>query len=217
MLTGEQQKLIKQEFIDTIRGIEREGSDVEGLIAYLESTDFFNAPASTQFHCSFPGGLCLHSLNVYKAIKRLSRIFASKLEGEEVKETYSEDTLLIVGLLHDLGKINYYETSVRNVKVYNNYGKKKDSVGYFDWQEEVGYAVKRAEDRELFGVKGFGAFYIINKFIPLTKEESITLTTQYSATEKEPITDLPAILSKYNLAVLLHSADILATYCIEHD
>ena len=35
------------------------------LIAWLESTDFFTAPASTKHHGAFPGGLVGHSLNVY--------------------------------------------------------------------------------------------------------------------------------------------------------
>lgn len=38
------------------------------LLAWLESTDFFTAPASTRFHGAYPGGLVDHSLNVYFAL-----------------------------------------------------------------------------------------------------------------------------------------------------
>lgn len=224
MLTQEQLQENKQEFIELLRTIKRDG-DIEGLIAYLEATDFFVAPASTQYHCSFPGGLCLHSLNVYKVLKRLVKNFASEVVNTENKETgevskeivpnYSEDTMIIVGLLHDLGKINFYEPSVKNTKVYSPYGKKEDSLGNFDWKEERCYAVKRPEDRDIIGTKGFTANYITSMFIPLLKEETVTLTNQYSAIEREPLPDLSNVLGKYGLSVLLHAADIIATYVVE--
>ena len=46
--------------------ITREGADK--LLAYLESSDFFTAPASTRYHGNYEGGLCQHSLNVYDAL-----------------------------------------------------------------------------------------------------------------------------------------------------
>ncbi len=227
MLTFEERKQVKQEFIDTLKSIKRPDCDVDGLIAYLEETDFFYAPASTRYHCSFPGGLCLHSLNVYKALKRLVKNFASKvveIPGDEnststkqIVPNYSEDTMIIVGLLHDLGKINFYEVSARNVKVYSDTGTRRDSLGNFDWQEEQCFKVKESEDRDIIGTKGFTANYIAGMFLSLTKEEVVTLTNQYSALDREPLPDLSNILGKYNLTVLLHAADILSTYCIEHD
>ena len=45
--------------------ITREGAPE--LLAWLESTDFFTAPASTKYHGAYPGGLVDHSLNVYLA------------------------------------------------------------------------------------------------------------------------------------------------------
>ena len=46
--------------------ITREGADK--LLAFLESSDFFAAPASTRYHGNHEGGLCRHSLNVYDAL-----------------------------------------------------------------------------------------------------------------------------------------------------
>ena len=37
---------------------------VDKLIAWLETTDFFKAPASTKFHGNYEGGLLAHSLYV---------------------------------------------------------------------------------------------------------------------------------------------------------
>ncbi len=36
------------------------------LLAWLETTDFFTAPASTRFHGNYEGGLCEHSVNVWE-------------------------------------------------------------------------------------------------------------------------------------------------------
>ena len=73
----------------------------------------FEAPASARFHGSYDGGLLEHSLNVYDCLK-------DYLQRERVKDTYqmhySEETIAIVSLLHDLCKINCYKKGTRNVK-----------------------------------------------------------------------------------------------------
>ena len=70
----------RQRFIDIYRtNITRDGADK--LLAYLESSDFFTAPASTRYHGNYEGGLCQHSLNVYDALVDI-------LNRPRVKETY---------------------------------------------------------------------------------------------------------------------------------
>ena len=55
----------KEEFISIFKeNIKREGA--EELLEWLKKTDFFIAPASTKFHSAVAGGLCFHSLQVYK-------------------------------------------------------------------------------------------------------------------------------------------------------
>ena len=198
-----------EEFCNILSEIDREGCDVEGLIAWLEDSDFFRAPASTKYHCSYPGGLCRHSLNVYTALCSLSERFLSD------DKQYDKNSLIIVGLLHDLNKANFYEETVKNEKVYSKYGKKYDELGNFDWVSTKAYKVKEAKDRALLGTKGNISYTIASQFLALTKEEMMALMYQYSAVDKEPLNDLSDILAKYNLSVLLHSADIIATYCIE--
>ena len=54
----------KEEFESLVRKyIKRDG--VEKLLAWLDSTDFYSAPASTKYHLCVEGGLCQHSLNVF--------------------------------------------------------------------------------------------------------------------------------------------------------
>lgn len=50
---------LKERFISLFKDkIKREGADK--LLEYMQSKncDFFTAPASTRFHCSYEGGLC---------------------------------------------------------------------------------------------------------------------------------------------------------------
>ena len=91
----------KEEFIALYQAhITRPGADK--LLAFLEKSDFFLAPASTRFHLACRGGLLEHSLNVGRLMLRYS---------DEAPES-----LAICGLLHDLCKTNYYKESTRNVK-----------------------------------------------------------------------------------------------------
>ena len=105
---------LKQKFCDLYRSkIKREGA--EELLEYLcgNGSDFFTAPASTRFHGNYAGGLCEHSLNVYQCLNEyLKRPYTKTLFSNE----YSEESIAIVSLLHDLCKVNVYKTSMRNVK-----------------------------------------------------------------------------------------------------
>lgn len=103
----------KEEFISIYtQNIKREGADL--LLDYLTNKcDFFTAPSSTRFHGSYEGGLVQHSVNVYHCLK-------DYLERQRVKDiygmNYSEETIAIVSLLHDLCKINFYTVDYRNAK-----------------------------------------------------------------------------------------------------
>ena len=57
----------KQKFIEYYQAnIHREGAD--RLLEWLQTTDFFTAPASTRYHCACPAGLVMHSINVYEVM-----------------------------------------------------------------------------------------------------------------------------------------------------
>ena len=88
----------RQRFIDIFKtNITRDGADK--LLAYLESSDFFTAPASTRYHGNYEGGLCQHSLNVYDAlVDILARSRVKDLYGI----SYSPESIAIAALLHDL-------------------------------------------------------------------------------------------------------------------
>ena len=109
----------KEIFIETYnKNIHRPGA--EKLLAWLEGTDFFTAPASTRFHAAYEGGLLDHSLNVYNVL--ISKHFNP--------ETDDLESYTIVSLLHDLCKAGFYKTELRNRK--NDRG---------EWEKVPVYAV----------------------------------------------------------------------------
>jgi len=107
--------MMKEKFLEIYRqNISRPGADK--LLAWLETTDFFEAPASTRFHLSRPGGLVEHSIHVYERLKALvgdgdyldEYLFGSKAAPGE--------SIAICGLLHDICKANFYTVEMRNRK-----------------------------------------------------------------------------------------------------
>lgn len=97
----------KEQFLDECSAhIKREG--IEQLLDWLENkSDFFTAPASTKFHGNYEGGLCEHSLNVFRELRRFNDIYDLH---------YPIESLAVVGLFHDICKANFYKRGTKNVK-----------------------------------------------------------------------------------------------------
>jgi len=188
------------EFITTYRTfIKREGA--EKLLDYLiNKSDFFTAPASSKFHNDFEGGLCAHSVNVYN---RLVALLQAEY-GEKWKELYSPETVAIVGLLHDVCKVDYYAVDYRNVK-------NKDTGAW----EKVPYY--RVEDKLPYG-HGEKSVYIIGGFMRLTREEAMAINWHMGGFDdrvRGGSYTVGVAFQEYPLAVLTHTADFLATYLDE--
>ena len=97
---------MKQRFIELLSSVERPG--MKDLIDWMENkSDFFAAPASTQYHGACEGGLVEHSLAVYENLNKLMGLYFDE---------YEQGTVIICALLHDICKANFYTTSTRNVK-----------------------------------------------------------------------------------------------------
>lgn len=188
----------KDKFIEIYKGsIKREGAD--RLLEYLDSksSDFFAAPASTRFHGSYEGGLVEHSLNVYECLKDyLSRERAKTLYGIN----YTEETVAIAALLHDVCKINCYRKSTRNVKDQSGVWR---SVPTYEFIDDLPYG------------HGEKSVYIINGFMRLTREEAFAIRYHmgFSGTEdKRYVSDA---FEMFPLAFALSVADMEATFFIE--
>lgn len=178
--------------------IRREGADK--LLAWLQTTDFFVAPASTRFHLAEEGGLLTHSLHVYDRFQELCYVEAGKGDGFEMP---SEETIAICALLHDLCKVDFYTVDTRNVK--NEQG---------EWIKVPFYKV---EDQLPYG-HGEKSVYIISGFMRLSREEAFAIRWHmggFDDSVKGGSYALSGAFEKYPLAVLLHIADLQATYLDE--
>lgn len=192
---------IKNEFILLFtKYIKREGS--QRLLAWLESSDFFTAPASTKYHLACEGGLCIHSINVFK---RLAEGYCNEkgylsLEAATAEE---QEKIAICGLLHDLCKVDFYDIEFRN---------KKDENGV--WQKVPTYIIN---DKLPYG-HGEKSVYIISGFMRLTREESISIRWHMGGFDdavRGGSYSLSHAYEQFPLAVLLHIADLQATYLSE--
>lgn len=163
------------------------------LLAWLESTDFFTAPASTRFHGNYEGGLCEHSVNVWEELVRLLKAYP------EVRVT--AESAAIVSLLHDLCKIGCYKTELRNQKVNGI------------WVQRPVYVF---EEDYCFGGHGSKSVYLAQKYINLTEAEATAINCHMGAWDRSPGDySLGPAFEQYPLAWLVHVADESATYIRE--
>ena len=171
----------------------REGMDK--LLAYLRTTDFYSAPASTRFHNSCEGGLLSHSLNVYEMLKQ-------KMEHPLwARYNVSSGTIAIVSLLHDICKADFYDVEMRN---------RKDDSGA--WVKVPFYIVN---DKLPYG-HGEKSVYIVGSFIKLTREEAMAIRWHMGFSEpRENYSYLGKAMEMFPLIVALHEADMEATYLLE--
>ena len=189
--------IIKEEFIDIFtKHVTRDGAD--SLLEYLSNSDFFTAPASARFHLAEQGGLCQHSINVYKRLLALIR----QEFGESYGSVVSAESIAICGLLHDVCKVNYYVTEYRNVK-----------EGY-EWVKKPFYKV---EEKFPYG-HGEKSVFIITQYMKLTAEEAMAINWHMGGFDERVRGGSYALseaLAKYKLALLIHIADLQATYLDE--
>lgn len=78
------------------------------LLDWLDRNGFFTAPASTKHHLAIPGGLALHSLNVYR---RLVEIAEKEEDGQTPAyktQVLPLESIAIIALLHDVCKTDCY-------------------------------------------------------------------------------------------------------------
>jgi len=187
----------KERFIKIFKeNIRRDGA--ENLLNWINKSDFFTAPASTKFHSNEEGGLVKHSVLVFERfVKKVQAEY-----GDNWQEKYPIETLAIIGLLHDVCKIDYYKVEYRNVKENG------------EWVQKPYYTVN---DSLPYG-HGEKSVYILSSFIKLTREEAMAINWHmggFDARVQGGCYSLSDAFSRYPLAVLFHSADLETTYLDE--
>lgn len=98
--------------------IERPGKDE--LLNHMREIGYFDAPASSAYHLSKRGGLLEHSVNVTEILLKMA---------DAVDAPYTRESLIIVGLLHDLGKAGFYGKPAYIENILKS-GKQSDAKPY---------------------------------------------------------------------------------------
>ena len=189
----------REKFIDIFTThIHREGAS--DLLAYLTgaNSDFFTAPASTRYHLACEGGLVDHSIHVYECLK-------DYLDRNKVKDefglSYSDETIAIVSLLHDLCKVDVYKVSTRNVK--DPVTGQWKQVPYYEFDDNLPYG------------HGEKSVYVISGFMRLTREEAFAIRYHMGFSNEDDARNVGRAFELFPLALALSIADTEATYFIE--
>lgn len=185
---------MKNRYIELWQSVERDG--VKELLDWLETTDFYTAPCSTRFHLSREGGLLEHSLNALDCLVK-----------HPASEGQSLESMTISALSHDYAKIGFYSIEMKWRKDVNN-----------QWEQYPAYVVK---DSWPFG-HGEKSAVLVNRFIKLKPAEWMAIRwhmggftpgiQDYSLSQA-----MSEAFKNYPLAVLLHMADMEATYLLEKE
>lgn len=164
---------------------------VMNFIDWIQSTDFYVAPGSTQYHDSEPSGLLKHSLRVFNHIIRL--------RYDDVFASIDFDSAALVALTHDWCKIGLYEMYMRNVK--------NEETG--KWEQVPSY--KHNQKGVPLG-HGVTSMFIVSKFFRLSPEEALALRWhmgEYNVADNEK-NELHLANETYPLVFLIQFADRLA-------
>ena len=164
---------------------------IENLVQWLDNSDFKVAPASTRYHSNYEGGLLKHSLNVYEECMRqqdLIKLF-----------NVPKESIIITSLLHDICKVNYYKMEMRNVK--------KNGA----WVQEPYYTV---EDMFPMG-HAEKSIIIAQQYIQLTEVEIAMIRNHMGGFVDTSYFSSSNLFNKYPESIILHIADMKATYILE--
>jgi hypothetical protein len=188
MLTLEQKNNNEIKFMELLSKL---NIDLTELNKFLDSLDYFNKPASTQYMGAYPGGLCEHAL---RAAHELGVLCNAYFPGR-----YTEEDVIKVALFKDLYKATMYEAYMKNVK--------DEETG--QWTSVPAYKTKEGANRPVFGNIGFSSYMQIKSFIPLTNEQIEAIV--YSC-PSDFAPDIHDVFRAYPLVTLTRMAEIAATY-----
>lgn len=155
------------------------------LFRYIESKGFTRLPASLKHHLSTEGGLLIHSMNVVKALQDLTDAL-----GLVWKDPTSS---IIIGICHDLCKLEFYKTSPENDR-------------YFVYNDTPEYNL---------GGHGMLSVVIAQKFLELTDEEIHCIRFHMGAYEQKDWSMFDAAIKKFPNVLYTHTADMMASKLME--
>ena len=160
------------------------------IAMFEKETSWLSSPASTKYHLNKEGGLLEHSVGVAETMLKLRETLTPEI---------SEESCVIVGLLHDAGKIGM-PGKPRYLKNDNEWEIKKRGMTYKINPEEVymGLAAR--------------SLYLIAKYIPLSDSEAQAILYhdgQYVESNRE------VAHHEMPLTLLAHFADLWTAHILE--
>ena len=177
----------------------------DAMLEWLErETDFFEAPSSTKRHGAHPGGLVEHSLNVYRRLRQIAVLetYGTTLAPELAEGV--EETVAILGLLHDVCKVGVYHTETKR--------RKNQATGF--WEDYQAYVFR---DPLPLG-HGEKSLYQIARFIRLEDYEALAIRWHmgaYDTAARTDLRDLSAAMDATPWVWRLHEADMCAAHIDE--
>ncbi len=178
---------IKESYTALKSKVIKRKKEFDAFIKMLETrTSWLTSPASTRFHLNKEGGLLEHSIGVTETLLKLRESFAPGL---------SEESCVIVGLLHDAGKIGM-PGKPRYIKNENEWEIQKRNMTY------------KINPKEVYMGIAARSLYLITKYIPLSDMEAQAILYhdgQYVDANKE------VAHSESALTLLVQFADLWTT------
>lgn len=148
---------------------------------WLVWNGFFTAPASTKYHGNYEGGLFDHSLIVMNTLVQLTK--DNQLQWSREESPY------IVGMLHDLCKVDQYRAT---------------PDGEFPYEYSDKPVIKGHGDKSVM---------IASTLIQLTEEEMLCIRYHMGAfVEKEEWNYYTKAINRFPNVLWTHHADMIATH-----
>lgn len=193
----------RNRFKTILKGTGRDG--IGKVLEGLDELGFYEAPASTRFHGSYPGGLLQHSLNVYDEAMKIREAQISLVP--EIEARLPEDSVAIAALLHDVCKAEVY-------KVVEKF--RKDSDGH--WEKYKTYGVDYSDFPLGHGEKS--VIRLLRWGLEMKEDEILAIRWHMSGFDlafqsPEIRNSYSAATEKYPLFSILHAADGLASRILE--
>ena len=187
---------LEEMFCAALMATGRKGMDA--VIKNLREIGFFESPASSKHHLSYPGGLLEHSLNVWEQAKKLAAV--------EICPDVKSSSITIAALLHDVCKAGIYVVEKRNRK--NDKGQ---------WEQYDYYTPKY--DRDPLGHGEKSAMMLMKWGLELTEDEILAIRwhmANWSMPDTAEYRDsFHAAIAKSALVPIIIAADQLATWITE--
>lgn len=169
------------------------------LVRFAEEyTYFLTAPASTKFHLSCKHGLLLHSMSV-------TSIMFDKKESTSYFKDISDESIVLTGLFHDLGKAG--EDLENPYYVECEATPKQKAAGFGPSQP-----YKMNEMKVKFEHAHLSAL-MIAKYFPIASWDELQAVLIHDGCEK--LSNQDYVMKECKLQTLLHHADVESAKWVE--